>query len=65
MGWKNEWQPDRVFEATAGEMRDGLELLRDDGKPLKRSVPVVVIERRYYKQICRAWLAEKEKQANE
>lgn len=55
MGTK--WNPLRVYHAKAGELRDGCNLIGKNGKPFKRGHPVVIIEARYFKQICRAWKA--------
>ena len=54
---RDEWSVGKVFHANAGELHDGIRLIRRDGKPFKRGAGVVIIQARYFGQICQAWLA--------
>jgi hypothetical protein len=54
---RDEWNVGKVFHANAGEIYDGIRLLGKDGKPFKRRVPVVIIQSRYFSQICKAWMS--------
>ena len=54
---RNQWSVGKVFHANAGELHDGIRLIGRDGKPFKRGTPLVIIQSRYFAEICRVWLA--------
>jgi len=55
MNTRNQWSVGKVYHATAGELRNGIRLIGKDGKPFKRGAGVVIIQARYFGQICEAW----------
>jgi len=52
---RNQWSVGKVYHANAGELHDGIRLMGADGKPFKRAASVVIIQSRYFGQICEAW----------